>query len=152
FPCHPRRQSPDFIDIDIGMIANAPFTGTADDAVQDAIANEVADTAVAHFDGKIDDDRVVRPFEPLDEPWRQLRQIGNRPVELSFSDMEGIEIFTAGCLHWSLALVHDRPPNIGTASPLRHRDAEKTEANTFPQFVLLFSSFLCASGSLWLTL
>src|SRR6202789_3324537 len=55
-PGHPGGEGADFVERDVGRVADAAFGGAARDGVLDAIAGEDFDAAVVHGDGDVDDD------------------------------------------------------------------------------------------------
>ena len=55
-PGHPGGEGADFVEGDVGGVADAAFAGAAGDGVLDAVAGEDFDGAVVHADGDVDDD------------------------------------------------------------------------------------------------
>ena len=55
-PGHPGGEGADFVEGDVGGVADAAFAGAAGDGVLDAVAGEDFDGAVVHGDGDVDDD------------------------------------------------------------------------------------------------
>ena len=55
-PGHPGGEGADFVERDVGAVADAALAGAAGDGVLDAVAGEDFDVAVVHGDGDVDDD------------------------------------------------------------------------------------------------
>jgi len=55
-PGHPGGEGADFVERDVGGVADAAFSGAAGDGVLDAVAGEDFDGAIVHADGDVHDE------------------------------------------------------------------------------------------------
>src|SRR3989338_3299705 len=68
--CHPKRESAHFVDIRIGMVADAAFVGAAQGRILDAISLKHPKRAVIHLDGNGNGYFAFRMREPYTETFR----------------------------------------------------------------------------------
>ena len=80
-PGHPRRQRRDFIQADIGVIADAAFGRAEADVVLDAVAGEDFDLAAVHLNRARHDDLPLGRRQDLPDARLEVHQTGGA-VEL----------------------------------------------------------------------
>ena len=94
FPGHPGCEGADFVERDVGAVADAALAGAAGDGVLDAVAGEDFDAAVIHGDGDVDDDFAGGVAEDLPDASVEVETAG------SFVEARLL------CEPWVLLLLH----------------------------------------------
>ena len=88
-PSHEGRQRADFVQVDLGMVAEAAFHRSAGVVVLHAIADERADLAVVHLDAICTDDFALGRQQQLPHVLAEIHAVGG-PVEIQPGGVEGL--------------------------------------------------------------
>ena len=95
-PGHPCRQGLDFVERDVGVVADAALGRPAKVVVLRTVALEDPDRAVVHPHGNGNDQHPFRPPQPLVDAGAQPQSFGGK-VELVLGNFERIEFLVHLC-------------------------------------------------------
>ncbi len=94
-PGHPGGEGADFVEGDVGGVADAAFGGATGDGVLDAVAGEDFDGAVVHADGDVDDEFAGGVTSDLPDSLIEIEFCGGK-VESSGLGFPGICLLLEG--------------------------------------------------------
>ncbi len=99
-PGHPRRQGPDLVEADVGVVADAALVGAEGVVVLHPVAGEHPPAAVVHLDGEVDGELALAGAELAADAVVETHDLGDG-VELGHRVFVGVAdcgFGGAGCL------------------------------------------------------